>query len=231
MADTIVLIHSPLVGPGTWRRLAPELSTRGWQAVVPDLRKVMRGDGPFYPKLADAIADQVLRARSTAPVTLLAHSGAGAIVPLAAAAIAAVERTIFLDAILPHPRRSWREAVPPSLWQQLAARERDGVLPPWLEWWPKTAIESLFRDSSDLEAFKSELDPVPLAYFEERAPDLQIPAGIDCFYVQTSRAYAAEAEIAKSLGWSTRTMALNHLAMLTHPEQVTQAVCEIMVTG
>lgn len=36
MEQTIVLVHSPLVGPGTWRKLTPLLEARGHSVLVPD---------------------------------------------------------------------------------------------------------------------------------------------------------------------------------------------------
>jgi len=48
----LVLLHSPLVGPGSWDALAPVLRQRGHDIAVPDLSAIMQGSPPFYPKLA-----------------------------------------------------------------------------------------------------------------------------------------------------------------------------------
>ena len=37
MADLLVLVHSPLVGPATWDPVAKRLTGRGYEVSVPDL--------------------------------------------------------------------------------------------------------------------------------------------------------------------------------------------------
>ncbi|HEY1179013.1 MAG TPA: alpha/beta hydrolase, partial [Phytomonospora sp.] len=69
-----VLVHSPLVGPLSW---VPVAEILGAGTVVPLLAGA--GGPPYYPAFARAIAD-------AAPdgAILVAHSGAGALLSLAA---------------------------------------------------------------------------------------------------------------------------------------------------
>lgn len=48
----LVLLHSPAVGPSTWRPVATELRARGRNVRVPTLRDVATGDPPYWPRAA-----------------------------------------------------------------------------------------------------------------------------------------------------------------------------------
>ncbi len=208
----LVLLHSPLVAPATWDRLGSVLGARGHEVVVPDLVPVMQGDPPYYPRLAQTAAAAV----SGKPI-LVVHSGAGALVP-AVAALAPVAGAIFVDALLPHPGESWFETAPESLEARLHSLARDGMLPPWHCWWPEKALRALLPAPGLFEAFANGLPPLPLAYFQECAP--QIALATPSAYLQLGEMNAAEADWAAAQGWPVARLALHHLAMLTHPAAI-----------
>ena len=218
----LVLLHSPLVGPSTWMAVAPLLQARGHGVAVPDLTPIMAEDGPYYPALAEAAAAAI-----SDPAVLVAHSGAGALIP-AVAALKAVKSAVFVDALLPHPGDSWFAGVPEALGARLRAMAKDGKLPPWHAWWPKGAMETLLPDRKTGAAFLSEQTELPLAYFEERAPDavLRTPSA----YLQLSDAYAGDADSAAAEGWPVARLGLHHLAMLTHASQIAAAIEELAGT-
>jgi hypothetical protein len=161
-----------------------------------------------------------------APVILAAHSGAGAFVPALAAALRApVAGAIFIDAILPHPGRSWLDTAPEALRDGLRAGAQMGMLPPWDGWWPPGALEKLVPEPGPRQALVDELEPLPLAYFEEPAPpgdlaDLAAPAA----YLQLSDAYADEIRACGRVGWPTVSLPLQHMGALTHPKAVAQVL-------
>src|SRR4051812_24968387 len=118
---TFVLIHSPLTGPSAWQRVAAYLEVAGQRAVVPSLSEVIAGDGHYYPALHAAVADAI-HASGTESVTLVAHSGAGALLPGIAHAIehlTHLDGAVFVDAALPYPAQSWFDSVPRELAAQL----------------------------------------------------------------------------------------------------------------
>ena len=214
----LVLLHSPLTGPGTWAALAPMLRDQGHSVIVPDLTPVLRGSGPFYPKLAETVdADGAV---------IIAHSGAGALVP-AIAERSSPRGVVFLDALLPHPGKSWFETASPQLEAHLRGLAKDGHLPPWHRWWPKGAMETLLPDAAQYEAFTRELAALPLAYFEESAPAATL--AIPCAYLQLSSGYDAEAERAEANGWPVARLSLHHLAVLTDSKIVAAAI--VRLTG
>ena len=76
--------------------------------------------------------------------------------------------------------------------------------------------------SATRDALAAELEPLPLAFFEETAPsDVYMgPAA----YLQLSGAYDDESELAGRYGWPRVRLPLHHLAMLTNPEPVAAAI-------
>lgn len=221
----LVLLHSPLVASGTWRLLTALLKARRHDVIVPDYSAVMHGDGRYYSRIGAVIAELV--GRSSEPVVFVAHSGAGPLVPLAAAPHDDAY-AIFMDALLPHPGRSWFATAPESLRARLKSLARNGRVPPWHLWWPQGTIERLLGENLFAD-FTRELSDLPLAYFEEIAPDIAELPATRCAYVQLSPAYS-ELEVAESNGWRTRRLELNHLAMLTHPEIVADATQDMLRT-
>lgn len=221
-AVRFVLMHSPLLGPLTWRAVAEDLRARGARADTPAWRPLAQVDGGFYRTLATDLAATV-DGEGGDPVILVAHSGAGALVPALTAALSSpVAATILVDAILPHPGLSWFDTAPPALRQELTLASQGGELPSWDGWWPPGALERLVPDFGLRAALLEELAPLPLAYFEEAAPPggLQGPGA----YLQLSGAYEDQAQAARDLGWRARRLQLNHLSPLTAPREVAASI-------
>jgi hypothetical protein len=214
----LVLLHSPLLGGLTWQGVAGALRDRGREAVAPTWPALGDLSADFYRGLAVGMA----AALGEAPSIVVLHSGAGALAPALEAASGSVQGFIFVDAILPHPGRSWFDTAPPPLALSLRNGADFGMLPAWDAWWPPGALARLVPDDGVREALLSELEPLPLAYFEEAAPDAQIarPAA----YLQLSGAYDEEGRLATRQGWPVVRLPLHHLAMLTHAEAVTGAI-------
>jgi hypothetical protein len=159
-------------------------------------------------------------------VVLVAHSGAGALIPAVTARLSTpVAGVVFLDAILPHPGRSWFDTAPAEMRDQLRAGAQMGQLPPWDDWWPPGALARLVPDDATREALVGELEPLPIGYFEEPAPaeGFELPAA----YLQLSGGYDEEARLAGRQGWPVVRLPLNHLAPLTQPRAVAPALLSL----
>lgn len=216
------LLHSPLLGAGSWRATAAALRDRGHEASAPPAPRLSDLHGGFYVGLAQGWAE-LIETEGGAPPILVAHSGAGAIVPeLAARLNPSPAGAIFADAILPHPGRSWFDTAPPDLRDQLRAAGQAGWLPAWNEWWPPGALERLVPDPALLADLVSELEPPPIGYFEEPAPDRGVD--ISAAYLKLSGAYEDEAEAAARLGWPVVRLPFDHLAPVTRPEATALAL-------
>jgi hypothetical protein len=222
-AARFVLLHSPLLGPAAWRPTAAQLERQGFQVETPVWPRLSGVSDDFYAALADGLAAQLGGDR---PRVLVAHSGAGALVPTLAGRLATpVVGTVLVDAILPHPGRSWLDTAPAEMRDRLRGGAQMGELPPWDEWWPPGALERLVPDAAAREALLAELEPLPLAYFEEAAPpgELSGPVG----YLQLSGAYDDEGVAAGRSGWPLVRLPLHHLAMMTNPEPVAAALVSL----
>lgn len=220
----LVLLHSPLINPVEWHKLAPLLEAKGHDVSVPGYRHVLEQAPPYYEKIAREIARQ-----SVEPSVLIVHSGAGALVPVLEGAVP-LQAAIFVDALLPHPGKCWFDTVPEAVAAHLRSLETDGHLPPWNRWWPGGALEAMLPDPAMRAAFIASLPSVPIRYFEEPAPAASLQKEISCAYLQLSSGYDAEANEVRNCGWPTRRLALNHLAMLTHPGDVANELCCLLQT-
>ncbi len=220
MSVRLVLLHSPLLGPLSWRAVAGVLAAQGRKVEAPAWPRLSTLGEDCYAALANSMGATLA---AGGPAVVVAHSGAGALVPaVAALAKGALRGVIFCDAILPHPGLSWFDTAPPQLASQLRGGADAGRLPSWDRWWPPGALERLVPDFSQRTALIDELEPIPIGYFEELAPEL--PLSAPAAYLQLSGAYIEEAQIAGRKGWPVVRLPLHHLAMLTHPEAVANAI-------
>jgi hypothetical protein len=214
-----VLLHSPLTGPAVWRAVAAEATKCGLDATVAILPELASLGAPYYPALGAAVAAQI--AGPGGPVALVAHSGAGG---LAASVVqarrGAIAQVVFVDAILPHPGRSWFSTAAPAFADGVRAKASEDAAAPWDQWFPPGALAGLVADHGLRRAFTRELKPTPLAFLEEDAPDLALPETVGWAYLRLSKAYENEAREARRLGHLTLRRDLTHLAMLTHPREV-----------
>lgn len=219
---TLMLVHSPLVGPLTWEFVAAHLRNEGWRVVVPSLT----ADGPPYYQ---GFAESAAGALDGGPVVLVGHSGAGALLPAVAEAVGDdVRGAVFVDALLPCPGRSWFDTAPAQLREQLAGMARDGWLPPWNEWFPADAFNALVPDVTLRERFVADLPAVPMAYFAETAPDAPGWPAVRCAYVCLSEAYGWAADEAERQGWWVRREDADHLAPLTQPARIAAVITEVV---
>src|SRR5262249_465959 len=88
VAPIVVLVHAPVLGPGTWGPVAAELCGAGSKVVVPSLAGFADGGPPYTPRLVRLAAGQV-DAGPGDDIVLVTHSGAGVFAPLLLHALAA----------------------------------------------------------------------------------------------------------------------------------------------
>lgn len=233
---TFVLVHSPLVGPATWRPAADVLRARGHRAIVPPLTHVLDGPAPYVPALTRAVADFVAEsvadsvADVDAPVAVVGHSGAGPLLPAIAEALPVpITATVFVDAGLPHAGHSWFDTAPPELADHLRSIAKDRMLPPWHEWFPPEATAELVPDPALREILVRELRPMPVAFFEEPVPTSPDLPPDRCAYLRLSDGYADAARAAAALGWPVVTHDSHHLALYTDPGPVAEKLLTLVI--
>lgn len=220
MPIAFVLVHSPLVGTSTWEALAAGLRAGGHRVSVPDLRTSLTDGPPFWPRQVAAIVDNADDDR----VILVGHGGAGPLLPATGKALKWVAGYVFIDAGLPFPGRSWLKQAPPELAEQLQAMVRGSWLPPWSEWWGAAGLAELLPDANVRERFSAGYPRLPIAMFEEAQPLVSGWPDAPCAYLRLSEAYQEQAERCKALCWLTPDLSSHHLAVLTDPEPVLEAL-------
>jgi len=216
----MVLLHSPLVGPSTWRPVAERWAVDGATVLVPDLRGVATGPPP-YERSALAAVRAALPERGD--IVLVAHSNAALYVPLLVAGLSTRVRCIvFVDARVPTDSAS----VPlgqAAMVEELAGRlDRDGLLPGWIDWWPADDVRELLPGADGRERIRAEQPTIPLRYLRHRLATPHGWSALPSGYLQPSAAYDTEASAAADRGWPVRRLTGGHLHQLVAPDQVLQ---------
>lgn len=220
-----VLIHSPLVGPLTWQNVTLALAARGKAAIVPTLTNNAQ---PFWEHHARCIARAIREAQFDEKPILIAHSGAGVLLPAIRQTLGApVSGYIFVDAIIPEHHKSRMDLFDTEEErQQMRSAACDGVLPPW----PAAFTKRLISDSATAEAFAAELRPVPLALYEEAVPVFANWPDAPCAYLQFTPTYDTMASRAKTAGWHFKKSPGGHFKMLDEPGTIASALLQFSNT-
>jgi hypothetical protein len=231
MADLIVLVHAPVLGPASWQSVGNELSRAGHQVAVPALTGFAAGGPPYAPRLIAAFAAQVAAADDEAgwpgQVVLVVHSGAG---PFAAHLAATVPggraSVVFADAGL--PRQSGpTPVVDAGFLPYLRQIARAGIVPPWPQWFPDEDPAELFPAEAARAAVLADARPLPLSFFEETLPATSGEPVSAAGYLLFSEGYRPEAEQARERGWPVTELAGPHLHPLAAPAEVAAAIAAL----
>jgi pimeloyl-ACP methyl ester carboxylesterase len=236
---TVVLVHSPFLGPTSLRPLADALAARGTPAVLLDLRVTVAA-APVHARMIGSFADALHEALSetadadspetddlTESLVLVGHSGAGPLLPAFADALdEPVVGLVFLDAGLPTPGLSWRDTAPPELYEDMRARSREGLMPAWPYWFSPDPLPRLIPDTVLRAQIAEEAPEVPVAFLKEARPSVgwSGPAA----YLQLSGAYDRDMAAARRRGWPVRRLDSNHLAAATEPDLVADALLRLL---
>jgi hypothetical protein len=227
---SFVLVHSPVLGPGSWSPVAGELTRQGYRAIVPSLTGFAGGGPPYVPRLIEHASAQLGRRHPADRTVLVVHSGAGVFAPYLAQT-AAADVVIFADASLPPSARDTLGPGPvPRVIEAgflpfLRGIAVDGIVPPWPTWWPAGDLATLYPDDATRDGVNAEAVPLPLAFFEEILPP--IPASWPARqlgYLKFSEGYTEIARQAEALGWPVRELPGEHLHMLVDPVGVAGAI-------
>jgi hypothetical protein len=217
----VALIASPFTGAAAWAPTAEVLRAAGANIITPAVS--LEGlQPPFYPALARRISAEL---DPEADLVLVAHSGAGGLLPAIAEAVSArLHAAVFVDAILPHPGRCWFDTAPQELAQRLRSQVRDGRLPSWDQWFGGAILTRMLGGEAQASTFRAGLERVPVAYGAEPAPDCPNWPPRRCAYLQLSAGYASDADAATARDWQVRRDIIHHLATVTHADKVAESL-------
>ena len=232
-----VLVHSPLVGPFTWALAADELRRGGIEAIVPELSSTGKPDTTYWKQHAGAVAQAIEPLPPDQPIVLIAHSGAGMLLPAIRQVLGrAASAYIFVDAGIPENGKSRLDLFEdPAAADNFREAATDGLLPVWTD----EELREVIPDDSVRRRFVSELRPLPLqvyeemlrqlhprplAFFEEPIPVFAGWPDAPCSYLLFSPVYYTAAEQARQLGWTCVDMPSGHFHMLVDPHGVADAL-------
>ncbi|WAE71075.1 alpha/beta hydrolase [Streptomonospora nanhaiensis] len=217
MQPLFVLVHSPSVGPSTWQPVAERLTAAGYRVRVPSLLHIGAGAPPFWPRIAEAVRDDLRQAPAGSPVTLVAHSNAGLFLPVIRSSLDhPVASSVFVDAALP-ARIGPIPVAPPEVLEFLRPMAANGRLPRWTDWWDEADIAPMFPDPLVRRTVTEEQPTLPLSYYEQHIP---VPESWDdhpCSYLQFSPAYDGLAAKARERGRRVAHLPGAHLHQLVDP--------------
>ena len=222
---TFLLIHSPRVGALTWPLVADELRRAGHQVIVPNLFAAPDETLPYWQQHANAVAQAVDAETLAADPILVAHSGAGPLLP-------AIEQTlkrpiggsIFADAGLPKNNASRLDLFGfPDEVRQFRESAVDGILPNWTA----DDLREVIPDDMVRRAFVADLPHLPLAVYEEPLPVFSAWPDTPCAYLHFSAGYDVSALEAQALGWPYTKLDGEHFHMLVDAPAVAAALIDL----
>ena len=220
----LALIHSPLVGPLTWTRVAAVLSARGVPVLLPELRDEPASRRPFWQQQAESAAQALAGPAAAGPLILAGHSGAGALLPAIRQALGRrVAGYIFVDAGLPLDGQT-RLATFGD--QEASFREflaRGGRFPNWT----RADLDEIVPDPALAERLAADQRPRALPFWDEPIPVFSGWPDAPGAYLLFTGTYRRAAEQARAWGWPVRELPAAHFHMLAEPEAVAEALLEL----
>ncbi|MBI1257769.1 MAG: alpha/beta hydrolase [Chloroflexi bacterium] len=222
---TFVLIHSPRVGALTWPLVADELRRAGQQVIVPNLFVAPDQALPYWQQHANAVAQAVTGETLSSDPILVAHSGAGPLLPAIEQILKRpIGGSIFVDAGLPRNSASRLELFGfPDEVRAFRASAVDGILPNWTS----EDLREVIPDDAIREAFVADLPNLPLAVYEEPLPVFSAWPDAPCAYLHFSAGYDLSAQQAQALGWPYRNLEGGHFHMLVDAPAVAVTLLEL----
>ena len=218
MGPSLILIHSPFLGPMTWQSTASALAGKERRVQVPSLLSVARSAPPYWP----AGVDSIVQSAADEPVILVPHSNAGLYMPAVVDALGErVRGVVFIDAALPGNGHY----TTPDFLRRLATA--DGLLPPWTSWWDEDDVAELFPNAHVQADVEAEQPRMPLAYYDHLPPATPNWSAPRLGYIWFGPPYDKDAVQAANRGWPTVHLPGGHLHMLTDPYAVAAALLEI----
>ncbi|PPS90968.1 alpha/beta hydrolase [Streptomyces sp. MH60] len=230
MQPTFVLVHSPSVGPSTWRPVGEHLTGAGYRVRIPSLLQTAFGSPPFWPRIAEAVHDDLRQVPADSPVMLVVHSNAGLFLPTIRSGLThRVTHSIFVDAALP-ARTGTTPVAPAEQLEFLRSMAVNGMLPRWTDWWDEADVAPMFSDPVVRRTVIEEQPTLPLSYYEQHVP---APVGWDdhpCSYLLFGPPYNEFAAEAHERGWRVGHLPGAHLHHLVDPAGTARQLVELATT-
>jgi pimeloyl-ACP methyl ester carboxylesterase len=225
----IVLIHSPLVGPSTWKLVAEELGGRGMDVLLPTLHDEDSSQVPYWQQHAQSVVEALDHIAHNQPVVLIGHSGAGPLLPAVAEYIPQpVAAYIYVDAGIPCDGASrldlLAEELPQIAPQIRAALEKGQRFPSWTD----SDLAGILPDNEQRQRVLAEMNPRGLRFYTESLPVFAGWPDAPCAYLQFSPAYDYSTQQARDEKFYVHVLKGGHFHMLVEPAAVAETLLDIL---
>lgn len=234
-AQTFVLVPGAWLGGWSWQPVARQLADRGYPVLALSLPGLSYDGSPAGLGLADAIDHLVseVERRDLADVVLVGHSWGGYPVTGAAHRLATrVAKVIYFNAVVPEQGKSMADENEQygEIIRQITAADPDATIPVGLDVVQGVLMQG---DPAPLQELVSQLLlPQPGRYMTD---SLDLPPvtkiGLDAAYVLCADDISLArpgAEFAARLGIDPLVVPGNHMAMLTRPAMVADALVSVL---
>ena len=222
-----VLIHSPLVSPLTWTLVADQMRQRGLNVIVPILKDSSESPEPFWKQHTGSISQALAQIPKNTFITLVAHSGAGPLLPaIRGSLVNPVSTYVFVDAGIPRhgaTRLDLMKSEDPEWAAQFQEElERGGRFPNW----SFDDLQEVCPDESLRRQMVAEIHPRGYSFFTEPIPVFDGWPDAPCVYIQFSAPYERPATQARQAGWPTYKLEAGHFHMIVDARSVTNMILE-----
>ena len=222
-----VLIHSPLVGPLTWKLVAEEMRQRSIDVIVPTLVDAPDSEAPYWKQHAESVSQALAQVSQDTPLTLVAHSGTGPLLPAIRESLAnPVNAYVFVDAGIPRDGATRLDLMnsEDSDWAKQFQEylESGGHFPDW----SFDDLQEIIPDDKLRAQMVAEIHPRALDFFTEFIPVFDGWPDAPCVYILFSEPYKRAAVQARESGWPTYELEAGHFHMLVDANAVTNLILE-----
>jgi pimeloyl-ACP methyl ester carboxylesterase len=235
---TFVLVHGAWLGGWSWRRVRPLLTEAGCEVFTPTLTGL--GERAHLIEVGIDLDLHIqdilglLDCEDLHDVVLVGHSYGGMVITgVADRAGRRLRELVYLDAFVPHNGQSILDLSPPELVAQF--REQAAMLGGGWRVPPLPLARWGINQPADLDWLSRRLGPQPLRTFDQRLRIGPHSAdGIGRSYIRCA-AYPGFERFGDQArdgdGWRYRELGSSHLAMITHPEELTRMLLELSGDG
>jgi hypothetical protein len=210
-----------------WRGVADALAMRGAAAICVKLPEPQHLQPPYWLVHAATAAEGL---PEEGEVVLVAHSGAGVLLPaIARFAVnrprsARVAGCVFVDCDLPRDGCSRFDVMDVASAADLRKRCRDG----WLPRWTANQLAPLIADPTERAAFVADLPRVPAEMYDEAIPVPDEWPNVPVAYLELSPFYRDAVAAARRARWPIRSLDAHHLLPFTEPARIADALLDLM---
>jgi hypothetical protein len=222
-----ILIHSPLVGSLTWKLVAEEMRQRDIEVIVPTLVDAPDSEEPYWKQHAESVSQVFAQVPQDTPLTLVAHSGTGPLLPAIRESLAnPANAYVFVDAGIPRDGATRLDLMQSeeSDWAKEFQEylEGGGYFPNW----SMEDLKNILPDDELRAQMVAEIRPRALDFFTEPIPVFKGWPDAPCIYILFSEPYKRAAIQARESGWPTYELEAGHFHMLVDAKAVTNLIVE-----